>query len=136
MGDAGPVDEAAATEHHFATVVRGPVLLWEGEIHAGAHLERLVAAYDVLVTYDEPLAHLVLADAAPGGAVGEAVRRYAVELALPHAWVAPGVRPEVLSVMRRHATVHLTGAVPDVPATLLAEHLLRAVRTARGSAAA
>ncbi len=117
------VDEAASTEHHFATVVRGPVVLWHGPIDADAHLERLVAAYDLLATWIDPTAHLIVAGPSADPAVAEHLRRYAVELALPHVWIAPDVTPAVLAVMRRHAAVELTGPVPDAALALLAEHL-------------
>jgi hypothetical protein len=116
-------DDVAGTEHHFAEVVRGPVVLWEGSMLPSAHLERLVAAYDVVATYHEPTAHLVVAGPADPIAA-ERARRYAIELALPHAWIAADVSAPVLEVMRRHATVRLVGDVPDVAPTVLAEYLL------------
>jgi hypothetical protein len=127
-------DEVAGTEHHFAEVVRGPVVLWEGSILPSAHLERLVAAYDVVATYHEPTAHLVIAGPADPIAA-ERARRYAIELALPHAWIAADVSAPVLDVMRRHATVRLRSDVPDVAPTVLAEHLLARIAAAHMSQA-
>lgn len=124
------VDEAASTEHHFATMVRGPVVLWHGPVTAAAHLERLIAAYDLLATWFDPSAHLIVAGPSTEPVTAEHLRRYAVELALPHVWIAAGVTPAVLAVMRRHATVELTGAVPEVPAVVLAEYLADRARIA------
>ena len=59
----------------------GP-LVWIGSFGPDGGAERVIAAFDLLCTFDDPLAELVMAGPAPDAANLAALRRYRDELKL------------------------------------------------------
>lgn len=58
------------------------MILWVGSIEPTALLERLLAAFDLHVTYRDPDARLVIAGHSPDPVYLAALRRYRAELVL------------------------------------------------------
>ena len=77
----------ALTHHHMQVTRSGPVLLAVGHVAAHEHVDRLIAAYHVLVSHHLPDAKLVVVGRSLSHHYSFALNRQIRELNLPGAWI-------------------------------------------------
>lgn len=99
-----------ATAHHLATTVRGPVLLFVGQLLPHKRPDLLLQAFHVLATYLDPEAQLILVGPARLPGYRDAVQHLVHELSLPNAWITGAVTPEALAAFYRRADVFVTAS--------------------------
>lgn len=104
------VEPDPATAHHLAAEVRGPVVLYVGQLLPHKRPDLLVAAFHVLTTYLDPEAHLILVGPARLRRYRSVVQSFVEELSLPRAWVAGAVPASALAAFYRRADVFATAS--------------------------
>lgn len=117
------------TAHHLATFLRGPLLVWQGPFTRANRPERIVSAYHLLVSWRDPTLELVMHGPAVEPDVAATVDRFAHELALTKAWIAPDPDREMVEAFTAFATLMLTpDDLPDVGAAALADAVWSVLR--------
>jgi glycosyltransferase involved in cell wall biosynthesis len=104
------VEPHATTMHHLRTTVKGPMVLFVGQLLPHKRPDLLVQAFHVLVTYLEPEAHLVLAGPGRLWPYRQAVETLVHELNLAQVWVAGAVSEAELAAFYRRADLFVTAS--------------------------
>ena len=102
-------DPDPETDHHLRTQVRGPVLLFVGQLLPHKRPDLLLKAYHLLVTYGRPDAQLVLVGAGRLPRYRRALQLFAQELNLP-VWLAGSVTQAQLVAFYRRADAFVTAS--------------------------
>jgi hypothetical protein len=111
----GHVATPSPTARHLATYLAGPLLVWSGPFTRATRPERVVSAYHLLVTWRDPSIELVMHGPAVEPDVVSHVDRFAHELVLTKAWIAPDPDQEMIDAFSKFATVVVTpDDLPDV----------------------
>ncbi|HVF75625.1 MAG TPA: glycosyltransferase [Acidimicrobiales bacterium] len=100
----------ADTTFHLTRNVEGPLVLFVGQLLPHKRPDLLVQAFNVLLTYLEPDAHLVLAGAGTLPLYRRAVWLLAHELNLPTVWFAGRVSDAELVSFYRRADLFVTAS--------------------------
>jgi hypothetical protein len=117
------------TAHHLATFLRGPLLVWAGPFTRANQPERIVGAYHLLVSWRDPTLELVMHGPAVERDVAASVDRFAHELTLTKAWIAPDPDQEMVAAFTAFATLIVTpDDLPNVGAATLADALWSVLR--------
>ncbi len=104
------IEPDPATAHHLQSQLKGPVVLYVGQLSPHKRADLLVQAYHVLVTYLEPEAHLILVGAGKLVPYRQAVQSFIEDLNLSRAWIAGSVAPEALVAFYRRADAFVTAS--------------------------
>ena len=97
-----------STMRHFAEGVRGPVVLFVGQLLPHKRPDLLLQVAHLLGTYHRPEAQVVVVGAARLPAYQQALARYQRQLNLANVWITGAVPDEQLAAFYRSADVFLT----------------------------
>ncbi|MEP6659190.1 MAG: hypothetical protein ABJD24_04655 [Acidimicrobiales bacterium] len=121
---------ASPTARHLATYLGGPLLVWSGPFTRATRPERVLSAYHLLVTWRDPSIELVMHGPAVEPDVVSHVDRFAHELVLTKAWIAPNPDQEMIDAFSTFATLVVTpDDLPDAGVADLADALWSVLRT-------
>jgi glycosyltransferase involved in cell wall biosynthesis len=104
------IEPDADKTHHLTAAVKGPMLLFVGQLLPHKRPDLLLKAFHVLVTYLLPEAHLTLVGAGRLPAYRRALDSYIRELNLGTAWITGAVSDAELAAFYRRADVFVTAS--------------------------
>jgi glycosyltransferase involved in cell wall biosynthesis len=100
----------ALTVNHFEQMVKGPVVLFVGQLLPHKRPDFLLQAYHALTTYLDPEAHLILVGSPRLPRYTAALELLVRELHLPRAWITGRVGDDELVAFYRRADLFVTAS--------------------------
>lgn len=98
----------AQTTAHLAAHLRGPLILFVGQLLPHKRADLLLQAYHVLVTHIHPEAYLAMVGPSPNDNYRYVLESYVRELNLTQAWLPGRVTPEELAAFFRASSLFVT----------------------------
>jgi glycosyltransferase involved in cell wall biosynthesis len=102
------VEPHPLTVNHFDTMVKGPLVLFVGQLLPHKRPDFLLEAYHALTTYIDPDAHLAIVGAPRLPRYTSALELLLAELHLPKAWITGRVSDQELAAYYRRADLFVT----------------------------
>lgn len=101
------------TANHLRSVVEGPVLLYIGPIGPSRRIDRLIEAFNILVTHHRPDAQLIVASTGGSASYSRVLLRQLLELNLSNAWLLEAADDGQVVALLERAVLLVTLADAD-----------------------